>query len=166
MTLLPSMHRFISPLEIIVGNPFVFVPEEILQYLMEEAKSRSSPIPVRGTINGKAYRQTLVKYSGHWRLYINMKMLKDSPRRVGESIDVEIEYDPSDRTVAIHPKFSRALAQNAAANRVFESLSPSKQKEIVRYISHLKTEEAIDRNVERAINFLLGKGRFVGRDAP
>ena len=39
-------------------------------------------------------------------------------------------------------------------------------KEIVRYIDGLKTERSIDRNVERALDFLLGKGRFVGRDRP
>jgi len=159
------MFHFISQLEIIVGNPFVFVPETILLQLIE-AHGSNGPIPIMGTINGKAYQQTLVKYSGHWRLYINMKMLKDSPRRIGERIEVEIEYDSSDRTIEAHPKLRKALGDNKTAHDVFESLSPSKQKEIVRYISNLKTDESIDRNVKRAINFLLGKGRFVGRDAP
>jgi len=47
-----------------------------------------------------------------------------------------------------------------------DSLRPSLQKEIVRYISFLKTEESIDRNVDNAIQFLLGKKRFIGRDKP
>jgi hypothetical protein len=34
----------------------------------------------------------------------------------------------------------------------------------MRYINSLKSEEAIERNVERAIKFLLGKKRFVGRE--
>jgi hypothetical protein len=38
------------------------------------------------------------------------------------------------------------------------------QKEIMRYINNLKTTESVERNVERAIRFLLGKDRFVGRD--
>ena len=50
------------------------------------------------------------------------------------------------------------------AKSAFDNLSPSSQKEIVRYISQLKTEPGIDRNVEKAIAFLLGKGRFVGRE--
>ena len=121
---------------------------------------------MRGTINGKQYQQTLVKYSGEWRLYINLKMLKNSPKRIGEIIEVEIDIDPSDRTIEPHPGLIKALAGNEEAKNVFEGLSPSKQKEIVRYISNLKTEESINRNVARAINFLLGKERFVGRDKP
>jgi len=160
------MNKFNAKLEIIVGNPFVFIPYKILNKLFQQANKNKGPIPILGTINGKDYRQTLVKYSGDWRLYINMKMLKDSPKRIGEVIDVEIEYDPSDRTIKPHPKFVNALNSNKRANEVFENLSPSKQKEIIRYISNLKTEKSVDKNVTRAINFLLGKERFVGRDKP
>ncbi|MBX2874357.1 MAG: YdeI/OmpD-associated family protein [Saprospiraceae bacterium] len=160
------MHKFTATLEILVGNPFVFVPSPILDDVFQQAKKDKGAIPVRGTINGKPYQQTLVRYSGDWRLYINMKMLKDSPRRIGEVIEVEIEFDPSDRTIKPHPKFTKALEENEEATRVFEGLSPSRQKEIVRYISNLKTEESVDSNVIRAIEFLLGNGRFVGRDKP
>jgi len=93
-------------------------------------------------------------------------MLKKSPRRIGEIIAIEIEFDPSDRTIQPPPKFVKALAENEAAASVFNKLSPSKQKEIVRYISNLKTEKSIEKNVTRAINFLLGKERFVGREKP
>jgi len=160
------MQKFKAKLEIIVGNPYVFIPEISLAKIFKQANKNKGTIPVRGRINGKAYQQTLLRYSGEWRLYINMKMLKDSPRRIGEIIAVEIEFDPSDRTIAPHPSFTQALAENKEAKGVFDGLSPSKQKEIVRYISNLKTEQSIVRNVERAINFLLGKERFVGRDKP
>ncbi|MGZ3821562.1 MAG: hypothetical protein ACXVB6_13275, partial [Mucilaginibacter sp.] len=43
-------------------------------------------IPVCGSVNRKPYKQTLVKYKGEWRFYINSTMLKDSPRRIGEMI--------------------------------------------------------------------------------
>ena len=160
------MYRFKAILEIIVGNPFVYLPPPILKALFEDAQQDRGPIPVRGTLNGKAYQQTLVKYSGAWRLYINMKMLKDSPRRIGEEIEVEIAFDPADRSIEPHPKFVKALAENEEAKAVFDRLSPSRQKEILRYIAQLKSEESVDRNVTRAINFLLGKERFVGRDKP
>jgi len=160
------MDKFNSKLEIIVGNPFVFIPLKILKNIFQQANKDKGPIPVRGTINGKNYKQTLVKYSGDWRLYINMNMLKNSPKRIGETIDAEIEFDPSDRTIEPHPKLIKALADNKKANDVFKKLSPSRQKEIIRYISHLKTEKSVEKNVIRAINFLLGKDRFVGRDKP
>ena len=160
------MHKFSATLEIIVGNPYVLLPEEILQALFAKANQNKRPIPVRGTVNGKPYQQTLVKYSSAWRLYINLKMLKDSPRRIGEIIEVGIEFDPSDRSIQPHPKFIKALSANEQAKTVFDNLSPSRQKEIVRYITNLKSEESVDRNVKRAIDFLIGNGRFVGRDKP
>lgn len=161
-----KLQVFTATLEIIVGNPFVFVPTEVLTSVFEQANKNKGPIPVRGTINGKGYTQTLVKYSGAWRLYINMKMLKNSPRRIGEVIQVQIKYDPRDRSVKPHPLWSAALVDNEKAREVFDSLSPSRQKEIVRYIANLKSEESVLRNVDRAIKFLLGDGRFVGRDKP
>ncbi len=160
------MDTFNAKLEIIKGNPFVYLPKEVLENLFTQAGKRKGHIPVKGSINGKPFQQTLVKYSGDWRLYINMKMLKDSPRRIGEEIKVEIEFDPSDRTIKPHPKLIKALKENKEANAVFEKLSASRQNEIVRYISYLRTEESVDRNIKRAINFLLGKESFVGRKKP
>lgn len=58
------------------------------------------------------------------------------------------------------------LESNPAAKKVFDDLAPSRQHEIVRYIDNLKTDESVDRNVARALDFLLGRGRFVGRDRP
>jgi uncharacterized protein YdeI (YjbR/CyaY-like superfamily) len=44
-------------------------------------------------------------------------------------------------------------------------LTPSRQKEILRYFAALKTQEAKDRNVERMVRILGGDaGRFMGRD--
>lgn len=160
------MEKFSAILEIIDGNPFVFLPVEILEKNFFQAGKNKGGIPVRGTINHQAFQQTLVKFRGDWRLYINMEMLKDSPRRIGETIELTLSFDPADRSIEPHPKLIAALNKNKKAKSVFESLSPSKQKEIVRYISFLKTEESIDRNVKRAIHFLLGKQRFVGRDKP
>ncbi len=157
------MYKIKAEIKIIGINPFVFVPDNILNELFKENGKNTGPIPIKGTINGRPYKQTLVKYLGEWRLYINTQMLRNSPKRVGEAIEIYIEFDPSDRSIAPHPKLMDALNNNLQAKEKFDSLTPSTQKEIVRYISHLKTEASIDRNVDRAINFLLGKDTFVGR---
>lgn len=158
------MHKFKAEIHIIGINPFVFVPAKILSRIFKQAGTDKGPVPVRGIVNGRAYQQTLVRYQGEWRLYINTTMLKNSPGRIGETVEITIAHDPADRSVEPHPKLVKALAGNAEAKRVFEKLPPSVQKEIVRYISRLKTEAVIDKNVEKAIDFLLGKGRFVGRE--
>ena len=160
------MYRFKAELRIIDGNPFVFVPEEILNALFDQAEKSKGPIPIRGILNDRHFQQTLVKFRGDWRLYINMKMLPNSPRRVGEAIFLSIQYDPSDRSIEPHPKLVIALQENEEAQRTFDGLPASLKKEILRYISSLKNEDSVDRNVRRAIGFLLGKERFVGRDSP
>ncbi len=157
-------HQFKATLNIIGINPFVFVPEQILLSLFKAAGKDKGFIPIRGTVNGVPYEQTLVRYSGEWRLYINTTMLPDSPKRIGESIDVTIEFDPRDRTLQPHPDLTAALAQNKQAEARFQQLSPSHRKEIIRYISAVKTDETRRKNIEKAIGFLLGKNPFVGRN--
>ncbi|MEM9651182.1 MAG: YdeI/OmpD-associated family protein [Actinomycetota bacterium] len=157
---------FTAELGIVDGNPFVTPPAAVLDLVCNEAGRSTGPIPVRGTINGKPYRQTLVRFRGAWRLYVNMAMLDVSPRRIGETIEVTVGFDPDDRRIEPHPKLLAMLDENPDAKEVFDSLAPSRQKEIIRYIDSLKTETSVDRNVARARGFLLGKTRFVGRDEP
>jgi len=160
------MKKFSAEIHIIGINPFVFVPQEILANLFKKAGKDKGPIPIKGTINQKAYKQTLMKYAGHWRLYINTTMLKNSPKRIGETVEVSINYDPEERSIEMHGKLKTALAENVEAKQVFDGLPPSRRHEIVRYISNLKSDESIDKNVDRAISFLTGKGRFIGREKP
>lgn len=160
------MKKFKATIDIIGINPFVFLPDTVLLYVFKQAQKDKGPIPVRGTIDGHTFIQTLVKYSGHWRLYINMAMVKAANKKVGDTIVLQIEFDPEERIIPVHPKLLQALKQNKKAKQVFDALRPSLQKEIIRYISYLKSEEAINKNVTRAIQFLLGKARFVGRDRP
>ncbi|MBO9198898.1 MULTISPECIES: YdeI/OmpD-associated family protein [Niastella] len=160
------MHKFKATIELIGINPFVFVPNKILKEIFIQAGKETGYIPIKGNLNNKAYKQTLVRYKGAWRLYINTTMLTRSPERIGEKIELSIEFDPADRTIKPHPQLVKALKENAAAKKVFDSLPPSRKKEIVRYIANLKTAASIDRNIKRAIDFLMGSGNFIGREKP
>jgi len=135
------VNTFKATIDIIGINPFVFLPASVLTSIQKQANKTKGPIRVKGTIDGHDFTRTLVKYSGDWRLYINGPMLKAANKKV-------------------------ALDQNEKAKQVFNSLSPSRQNEIVRYIANLKSEAAIEKNVRRAVQFLLGKDRFIGRDHP
>ncbi len=160
------MQKIRARLEIIGINPYILLPDEVLAEIFRQAGKNKGPIQVKGVINENPYLQTLVKFRGVWRLYINSKILKNSPKRIGEIIEVTVAFDPTERMIPQHPKFTKALIENKEAETNFYSLRPSLQLEIVRYISSLKTEESVDRNVIKAIDFLLGKGRFIGRDKP
>jgi hypothetical protein len=158
------MDQFKARINIIGINPFVYVPGKILNGIFNQANKDKGPIPIRGTVNDIPFQQTLVRYQGKWRLYINTTMLKDSPSHIGETVNITIEYDPTDRSIKPHAKLTAALANNDEAKRAFDNLSPSIRNEIVRYISRLKSDRSVELNVARAIAYLLGKGRFIGRE--
>ncbi|MBO9632675.1 MAG: YdeI/OmpD-associated family protein [Chitinophagaceae bacterium] len=157
---------FKATIQIIGINPFVFVPGKVLDAIFEQAGKDRSPIQVKGSINGDPFKQNLVRYQQEWRLYINTTMLKRSPQRIGERIEICIEFDPDARIIEAPAAFLQALNANKEAKKVFDRQIPSLQKEITRYLAKLKTPESLEKNIERAINFLLGKGSFAGREKP
>jgi hypothetical protein len=159
------MHTFKAAIDIIGVNPFVFVPCEILEEIFNKAGQSKGPIPIHGLINGTPFTQTLVRYGGEWRLYVNTKMLKNSPQRISEVVELSIDFDPTDRSIPLHPKLQQALENDPIAQQKFNALSPSLQHEINRYISRLKTDVSMQNNVQRAVDFLNGKASFVGRQA-
>jgi len=147
-------------------NPYVLLPAAVLKEVFAQAGKDKGHIPVQLVINDQKFIQHLVKYSGKWRLYLNTPMRKVAGKDVGDSIDIDISYDAAERTTALHPKLKEALAKNKTANDIFNSLPPSRKKEIMRYINNLKTAEAVEKNIKKAIAFLQGKERFIGRDTP
>ena len=148
------MPRFSATIYKLGINPLVDPPERVLQSLWKEAGRSKGPIPVRGRLNGAEFRQTLVKYAGAWRLYVNGVMLKASGAKVGDKVRVEIEFDSSPPEVGMHAALVSAFALNPSARETFDRLAPSRQKEILRYIGSLKTEAAIEKNVTKIIEQL------------
>jgi hypothetical protein len=138
-------------------NPVVDPPDEILDELFAEAKRTKGPIPVSGMLNGTDFVQTLVKYAGKWRLYINGEMLKRSGLAVGEKAFVELEFDPRSRDVPMPARLAKALRKNKFAAVEFERLPPSRKKEVCRYLESLKTVESVDKNISRFLSHLLGE---------
>jgi len=158
--------KFAAEIKIIGVNPYVQVPDKILQNIFRKSGKNKGAIPIKGKVNGIPYKQRLIRYSGDWRLYINTSMLPHSPKRIGEIIKISAAYDLEPRVISPHPGFIKALNSNKEAKLVFDRLPPSRRVEMVRYLANLKTEKALEMNIQRAINFLLGKERFVGRDKP
>jgi hypothetical protein len=144
-------------------NPYVLIPVTILKEIFKQAGKNKGPIPIFGTINEKKFTQTLVKYSGKWRLYLNTPMRKSAGIDVGDIANIEISYDPGERTMPMHPKLRSALEKNKKALEKFNGHPPYLQKEIMRYINSLKNEESIERNIKRAIGSLTGKDKFISR---
>lgn len=124
-------------------NPYVGIPEEVLERIFEQAGKSRGPISVRGTMNGQAFTQTLVKYQGAAGV------------DVGDCMQIHLEFDPTPRVESMPIKLADAFARNKPAKMAFESLPRSRRKEILRYLNSMKTEESLERNVERVLKHLL-----------
>ena len=150
------MLKFSAEIYKIGINPVVDPPEDLLLAIFEQAGKARGPIPVKGMINGAPFVQTLVRYAGAWRLYINVAMLKDSGLTVGETAKVEIAFDARPRDVPMHSKLKAAFRKHSKAQEAFDLLPPSRQKEILRYVNSLKSDKSVERNVRRVISQLSG----------
>lgn len=157
------MLTFTAKIRIIGINPYVLIPGIILKEIFQKAGKEKGAIPVKLKIAGSPFIQTLVKYSGKWRLYLNTPMRRAAGKDVGDIIDINIDFDAKKRTIFVHPKLKAAMNKNKKAKKTFDKISPSRQKEILRYIGNLKSPGAIDKNIQRVIVHLTGKGPFAGR---
>ena len=135
-------------------NPCVDVPEKITTKL----EARRGYIPILGKINGHPFQQHMVPVkNGPYRLYVNGPMMKGANIDVGMSAKFEIEQDDLIPKKPVMPVALKSSLKTANLIADFKSLIPSRQKEIIKYISYLKTEEARERNIEKVVRMLKEK---------
>lgn len=128
-------------------------------------------MPVCVQINGKPdvpWRVNLMPVGdGSFYLYLSHPVRKAARVAVGDVVRVNVAFDPDYRGGPAHPMpvwFGRHLETNRRAKVTWGRLAPSRQKEILRYFAALKTLEAQERNVRRALAVLTGRpGRFMAR---
>lgn len=154
---------YVAGLKIIGINPYVEVPEGLLDQIFQDWGKDKGPIPVKGKVNGKEFVQTLVRYKGEWRLYINHKMLAHSPKRIGEKLEISLTVDHDNRTVQPFEPWLEFLNLYPEDLEKFYRLPPSLQKEFYKYFQSLKTPASVQKNLQKALDFLQGRGAWLGR---
>lgn len=114
-------------------------------------------IPVNGTIEGFQFQQTLVSVKDNpYRLFVNGIMLKGSGTGQGDTAEFVIEQNFSTRPrpdSGMTPAFRKALL-GADVLSHFKKLTPYRQKEILRYLYYLKSDEAKLRTINKVISQL------------
>ena len=126
---------------------------EIPDKIVESFGAGKKP-PVRITINGYTYRNTVAVMGGVYMVGVSAEHRQGANVKGGDQIEVTIELDTQPREVVIPEEFQKALKKNAAAKKYFESLSYSKKNGIVILIKDAKTEETKQKRIEKAINNL------------
>ena len=128
-------------------------------------------MPVRVQIDGEPtppWRINMMPAGdGSFYLYLHGDVRKASGKDVGDTVTVSVTFDERYRGGPAHPmpdRFRDALRKHSDAQRGWHDLPPSRQKEILRYLAGLKSADAKQRNIERALHVLAGgKARFMAR---
>lgn len=166
---LHNVMKFTAKIEITGLNPYVRVSKARAAKLHKDWKR---PMPVVVQINGQpkpAWHINMMPMgNGDFYLYLAGEVRKASNTKVGDVVEVDVAFDPAYKSGPTHPMpawFRDALDKHPVAKANWEALIPSRQKEVLRYFSWLKSDETKERNLEKALHVLSGKpGRFMARD--
>jgi hypothetical protein len=161
--------RFRSRIEINKINPYVLVHANQAVRLKSPWRR---PMPVRVQVNGKPdtpWRINLMPVGdGDFFLYLHESVRKASGTGVGDVVRITLAFDDDYKGGPTHPMppwFRRELDRHPRARKGWANLTPSRQKEILRYFAGLKSAAARERNLRRALHVLAGgNARFMARE--
>ncbi len=163
------MLRFKTKIEINGINPYVRVSAARARKIKADWRR---PLPVLVRVNGQPEKSPwhinmMPVGDGSFYLYLHGSVRRASDTKVGDTVHVDVEFDAKYRggpATAMPSWFRIPLSRNAAAKRAWGKLTPSRKKEILRYLTALKSDEARERNVARALRVLSGsKERYTAR---
>jgi hypothetical protein len=125
------------------------VPDEIV-----EALAGGRRPPVRVTINGYTYRNTIAVYDGESWLGVSAEHRAGARVEGGQELDVDVELDTAPREVVVPADFAAALDAEPAARRTFDGLSYSNRSWHVLSIEGAKSAETRERRIARSVEAL------------
>jgi len=125
------------------------VPAEVV-----EALGQGKRPPVRVTINGYTYRNTVAVMGGAFMLGVSAEHRAAAGVQAGDEIEVDLELDTAPREVTVPPDFAEALDQDSEAKQRFDSLAYSHKLRHVLAIEQAKTAETRQRRIAKAISDL------------
>ena len=161
--------HFSRVIEIRGVNPYVLITADQAQQL---AKEWRRPMPAVVRVNGKPsvpwHINMMPSGDGSFYLYLHGDVRKASGTKVGDVVTIDVEFDAEYQNGPMHPVpdwFAHELNVNKNAKENWKNLAPSRQKEVLRYFSRLKSNIARERNLKGVMLVLSGEtGHFMGRD--
>lgn len=147
------MQRFTATLQAIKGGGhYVVVPAAAAADAGLAYGAR-----VRGTVNGAAYRSSLMKYSGVYHLGVHKATIAAAGVAPGDDVVVALELDDEPLPTDTVPKdLAAALAKSAKAKAAFAALPPSHKREHVKHVVEAKRPETRARRIAATVKALAG----------
>ncbi len=115
-------------------------------------------VPVVGSADGVELIATLVPVGGGGhRLFLNGAIREAIGKGAGDSVEIRIRLDRSDRTPETPRDLEEALAEGGAM-AAWEALAPSRRKALLRWLADAKKEQTRANRVRRIVQSALDEG--------
>lgn len=120
-------------------------------------------ISISGKICGFHFTKTLMPVKdGPYRLFVNQAMMKGGKTALGRVATFEIKQD-TEKVTKEYP-IPLMLTEDLKKHRLtaaFEDLSASRKREILKYLSYVKTEATMRTNIDKLVIQLKSKEKNV-----
>jgi hypothetical protein len=145
------VNRFKARLEPVPhGGLFVVVPAEVAASVHLTHGAR-----VRGTLNGVAYRSSLMKYSGVFHLGVHKATAGAAGVTRGTRVEITIEIDDEPLPTDVPPDdLAGALSRDSRASMSWEKLAPAVRRGYVRGVLEAKKPETRARRIAKVVETL------------
>jgi len=131
------------------GGAYVTVPFDVEQVF---GKKR---VKIKATIEGEPYRGTLVRMGTPFHVLIILKEIRQKiGKDFGDEVSIELEEDLAERQVEIPVYIKQALEANPIAQRYYNGLSYTHQKEYIRWVTEAKREQTRQERLLKMIEML------------
>ncbi|WP_341720565.1 YdeI/OmpD-associated family protein [Micromonospora sp. FIMYZ51] len=135
---------------------YVTVPDEVAARLGDRAR-----VPVTGHVEDASFTGSMMTGPNGVRYIVVNKAVREAAGvAAGDTVRVTLAPDAATRTVEVPDDLAAALADAPAAGEFFETLSYSRTKEYVSWITGAKRPETRARRVAQAVE-LLAAGRVL-----
>ena len=132
-------------------------PVDVIEWFGTRAR-----VPVRGTINGFAFRSSLMPMGGCHMMPVNKTLCRGAGAKPGDIVDVVMERDAEERTVEAPPELKRELAKSKKAQKRWDGLAFTHKKEMALSISGAKQEETRNRRLAKVMQVLKSGEKWTG----
>jgi Domain of unknown function (DUF1905)/Bacteriocin-protection, YdeI or OmpD-Associated len=121
------------------GGAWTFM---IIPFDCAAAFGSKARIPVAGTINGFAFRNSLMpEGDGTHAMMVGKELQAGAKAAPGDTVTVVMSVDREERRVEVPPELQAVLDKNKKAAESFTKLSPSHRKEFAEWVGGAKKEE-------------------------
>jgi hypothetical protein len=118
-------------------------------------------VPVTGTINGFAFRSSLLAVGdGTHRMAVSKPMRTGAKATAGDLVMVTMSRDDEERSLEVPGELARALAGAPDAATTFERFAYSHRKAYIDWIASAKQPETRERRAAKAVTMLASGKRL------